>query len=107
MICECGIDLGHVTVKTVGLCTCGRSKWMQCAQRIIPKSEAIAKRLNQEKKKLCRHHREPCISICGVMMVKGEWRAIDPVRRQQWFVNVDAVTRKQPRPFRMFHEWDH
>lgn len=89
MICYCGHDLGRVTLKTDGLCDhCRRSKWLQLALAILPKSERIAAGLARRGDKCCIHMKTVCYSICGVELRGGYWRAIVPLRRRVWFQNV-------------------
>lgn len=92
MICICGRDLGHVTLKTQGLCDCGLSKWMLLGERITPKSQAIADGLNRRRAGTCIHSQNPCISRCGVLLSKT-WEPIRQERRQLWFrrVNIPAI----------------
>ena len=87
MVCECGEDLGRVTLRTKGLCdACGASKWLQCARSILPKSTAIAAGLTRRKAGSCVHQETQCISRCGVVRQDdGIWQPMTRSRREEWF----------------------
>lgn len=92
MFCKCGTDLGKVTLKTIGVCdNCGRSKWRQVAEKIIPKSQAIANSLNIRFQRVCLHDRNPCISVCGVAMEVDDWMPITQEYRKDWFERVERL----------------
>lgn len=54
MICRCGRLHPAATIRQKGLCVeCGRSIWLQAAEKLYPDSEAIAARLNRERSAYC------------------------------------------------------
>jgi len=90
LACECGANLGRVTLKTKGLCeVCGASKWLQCARAILPKSKAIATGLTARKAGSCVHGESICISRCGVeRQADGTWQPVGRDRRETWFKRI-------------------
>ena len=97
MVCECGEDLGRVTLRTKGLCdACGASKWLQCARSILPKSTAIAAGLTRRKAGSCVHQETQCISQCGVVRQDdGIWQPLTRSRREEWFQNVWRISNEE------------